>query len=65
MSKSLELTIPIDVKVLNSCIFRKNVEIGKITETYFKDNQLWMTITINSFKIKQLKQLLKAIKNLK
>lgn len=65
MKITTELSIPIKVQMFDKVFFDESIEIGKIKNSYFKNNQLWVTILINSKTIKQIKKLLKDLKGLK
>lgn len=39
--------LPIDVDVRNKPIFYENIKIGKITDSYFKNEQMYATLKIN------------------
>ena len=65
MRLTTELTVPIDVKILGKPVFKDEIQIGQITDCYIKDGKPWAIITFDSKKIKQFKNLLKSLKNLK
>ena len=61
MRLTTELNVSIDVKILGKPVFKDEIQIGKITDSYIKDEKLWAIITLDSKKIKQFKNLLKAL----
>ena len=64
MKITTELSIPIDVKILNKPVYHEEIQIGKITGSYIKDGKMWVTIILDSKKLKQCKKLLKILKEL-
>jgi hypothetical protein len=65
MRLTTQLDIPIEVQIIGKSVFKEDIKIGKITNSYVKDNKLWAVITLDSKKLKQFKQLLKDLKQLK
>jgi len=64
MRLTTELSIPIKVEILGKSVYNENIQIGKITKSYMKDKEVWVTIILDNKKIKQFSNLLKNLKGL-
>ena len=61
MRLTTPLNVPIEVNVLGKPVYYKEIKIGKITDSYIKDNKLWTVITVDSKKVKKLRKLAKCL----
>ena len=54
MKLTTQLSIPIKLNVLGKPFYYKEIKIGKITDSYIENNKLWVVITLNAKKIKEI-----------
>jgi len=64
MKLTTTINIPFELKEKDKPVFYKEVEIGKITDSYLKDNRYWITMQIDSKKTKIIKKLAQLLKQL-
>ena len=60
-----QLNIPFEIKIYNKPIFYKDIQIGKISNSYIKNNKLWITLIIDKKKKQFFKNLAKLLKEIK
>ena len=55
------LTMPFEIKIAGKPIFNKDIKVGKITKSYFKDGKMWVDFSINKSETKAIRKLSKAV----